>query len=1576
MFKKEFFTKNISLVGIFAFWGIFCFVNSSAMAEGFKPTLDSLAGKPIVGTDPVEYYPQDLKSGYTVTEITNVDPDNLPANTITVYDVNEETKAITPMYYEVNLIQTGYGHKDSYDSIKYFKYTTDTNGNNILTTGSESDYDVEYYIDGTRNGERITTNQNGNDIDKDFFYKNTERAIYNSNGAIGDITGDFIGNKIDKMHGAAIYNNGTINNITGDFIGNHIISTYGTVYGGAIYNKIGTIGNITGNFIGNYANSRQVAAYGGVIYNDGGTTGDISGNFIGNYTVNSSNYTTDSSNGGVIYNFNYGKIGSIIGDFVGNYSHSYKGEAMGGAIYNYNSSTIGDITGDFIGNYTSVNNSNAYGGAIYNKKSIIGNITSDFIGNYVNSKNNSGNTIGGAIVNTGGSIIGNITGNFITNYTSSTSSNSGYGAVYNATKSTIGNITGDFICNYTNGPFVGAIGNSGKIGDIFGDFIENHSGNNYDGYAGAISNTGTIGNISGDFINNYTYGAYRYAYGGAIYSQLGSIGDINGNFIGNYASGGKDTFGGAIYNYGGTYSNITGGFIGNYALSKTKANGGAIYNTGKIANIINSSFYNNYAKATNGTAQGGAIWTNKDMTITADNGQSIFSGNYTESKGVKDGNAIWVNSSSAKLNLTAQNNGLIKFDDNINGTSGYTVNMSGDKTGTISLYNDVKNAKVVAQNVTVDFANNEAKNYNFVSLTDNGNTKYNIDLDLATGQADKITTANASSGTITLNILNFINTQANPDEPFTFQILNTQNDNLQLAFGDNIKILGDVNPNNIAESIYNKVGNTIYNDEIYMSEDGIVLGTTNTKNDSITVQKSKIFDTLDLIATKDTTEEKNFIFRTADKYIVAEDLGAVKGSKLNIIGLGESTPSQIDANAHSLFKLDNNTKLNISNIVISNASAQQGSVINAINSDADITLENVSLTNNSASQKGGAIFSNANINISANNAKVEYTGNKDSAGSNVIYLNNSLKAINVDAKNNASIAFNDSINGEVGYDLNLTTDEKSSIVINNNIKNADININSNNIDIGSLEYLNNNNNSLSINGANFALANLGSTQLHFRNFANTGNVSISNVNVDLINRSMGRIYADSYGDTSGIIDVQNLTLLNDAVNNSTSVLFADSGIANSVKYTGSNTIAYSPIYTYNVHYSQNPEDNLGYFVFTRGSGSSNPSDNFNPAVLPTAVTQQSGAYTTQMQTFHYAFQHAENFMNIPALDRLVIKNQNKYALSPTTDATDVGRLSPLFDKSHEHNGFWVKPYSSFESVPLKNGPKVSNINYGTLIGYDSAIKELKYGWDRVLTGYIGYNGASQRYKGVDTYQNGGILGSTITLYKGNFFNATTLSVGSSVGSTTSSFGHEDYTMLLGGIGNKTGYNFEFKDGRFIFQPSMLISYTFVNTFDYTNAAGVRIDSDPLHAIQLAPGVKFIMNTKNGWQPYMAVNMVWNALDKQKVMANDVRLPEMSIKPYVEYGMGIQRCFKNDSVTAFGQTMVRNGGRNGVSLTAGLRFKVGKDSSHNDKVKAEKIEKVKKENKKQASSIKKEHNKVPKVSKMITAPHVKLFGWSL
>ena len=154
------------------------------------------------------------------------------------------------------------------------------------------------------------------------------------------------------------------------------------------------------------------------------------------------------------------------------------------------------------------------------------------------------------------------------------------------------------------------------------------------------------------------------------------------------------------------------------------------------------------------------------------------------------------------------------------------------------------------------------------------------------------------------------------------------------------------------------------------------------------------------------------------------------------------------------------------------------------------------------------------------------------------------------------------------------------------------------------------------------------------------------------------------------------------------------------------------------------------------------------------------------------------------------------------------------------------------------------------------------------------------------------------------------------------YGRENFAIFAAGIANKTGYNFEFARGKFIVQPNLLISYTYLNTFDYINAAGVKIDSNPLNALQLAPGIKFIANTKSGWQPYIALSVVWNIMDKSKVTANDLRIPSLGIDPYVQYGIGVQRQ-PTENLTAYAQAMIHNGGRNGVSLSFGLRWAIGR-----------------------------------------------------
>ncbi len=586
------------------------------------------------------------------------------------------------------------------------------------------------------------------------------------------------------------------------------------------------------------------------------------------------------------------------------------------------------------------------------------------------------------------------------------------------------------------------------------------------------------------------------------------------------------------------------------------------------------------------------------------------------------------------------------------------------------------------------------------------------------------------------------------------------------------------------------------------------------------------------------------------------------------------------------------------------------------------TITNSSFINNTSTNgKGGAIYTTKDLNIvSKNSYNSLFTGNTakidGKVEQNAIYMETPEDeddvTLTLDAQSSGRFVLNDTINGN-SYNLKMTGDKTGEVYFNNKIVNANITQNNVTSYVNDASQLNYNNN-LAINSGIMNINNMGLAPLHLNSFVNDGTININSVDINPATETMGKITADSYGSQTGTINVNGLNVLADPNPDKlqTNVFFADSALANTVKYNGSNEYM-GKIYKYTVGYL--PES--GEFQFVRGGGSSG-ADSFNPSVLSSSVNAQAGTNATVNETFHYVFEHADAFTQLPSMDRFAKINENRYALSSDFN-NNIPGIAPEFN----NKAGWFRPYVTFEKMNLRNSGAVNATTYGSLVGFDSDFQDLKHGWTGVTTGYIGYTGSQLRYSGADTTMNGGLIGFTQTFYKGDFWTALTLSTGASAGQTNTMYGKEDFTTLFAGVGSKTGYNFEFKDGKYIIQPVWFMSYTMGKTFDYTNAAGVRIESSPMHSIMLNPSLRFIANTKNGWQPYASVGMVWNAMNESSASANGIKLPESSIKPYVEYGVGLQKRFKDDFI-AFGQAMIRNGGRNGISLTAGFRWAIGRD----------------------------------------------------
>ena len=1184
---------------------------------------------------------------------------------------------------------------------------------------------------------------------------------------------------------------------------------------------------------------------------------------------------------GVIHNYydSYDNQGSIaeIGNITGNFINNYYD-----AIYNEQdydapegSAKIGDITGNFIGN----------SGGIRNYDGVIGNVTGNFIGN------------GYGISSSG--VIGNITGDFINNGTGINV----FGIV--------GDITGDFIGNRNaidigstngsniNGLFIDneryAIRNDGLINNITAEFYNNGT---------AIQNPDKINNITGNFINNNEI---------AI-SNHGTIGNITGDFIGN---------GQAIFQQG-EINSINSNFIQNEkeisSYDNPNSGGGAVAflrgypsNINSVTGTINGNFTKNIIKSLQGTARGGAIFaglggenvTASEITI------GEITGNFEENKAIGDiasGGGIYID--SARINKI-KGNFVNNSAEGITGASGGAIYISD--------YYDSYNNYAIGKIETLDaeqFISNSA-------ISEQGG---------------------ASGGAI---------------------FNNGQLDDLETTF-----------VNNYVSGYTAAYGGAIYNTKTIGAEDGGIINSSfynnYAKSENGIAQGGAIYSTKDLnIIAKEGGQSVFSGNYTESKDVQTPNaiyLGGVSGVQPEVI-------TSINTQTVTTERIEQIIVPDLTLNAVSN-----GTILfdDAIDGDLNSTVTTTT-TGDLVADRYNTYYSES-IEEFLEKIKNDPPYWADDNWGNLsdeeilesAYEHGFLYMTNKQSTTESS--------DNTGYSLNITGDETGKVILNNDVTaheyddegnvtaQAPVNISleNTNLYLGARDNIFDGNN-LNLKSGFMSMVNDSAGISALNNLTVSGDVNFA-ADVDLANKEMDRFTAAEYGEHTGNINVIGMNLLSDAVEGEsvTAVYFAEPDLKNNVVNAISGgtgdlpdsfqTTAYTPIYKYNVIYDKDNQydgkGDGGYFVFakgdiilpdepdepdepnlpippTGGGTTGNPSDAFNPAVLATPVGNLAAGQAAMNEAFKYVFEHADAFTQLPSMERYAKINANKYALS-----TDFNDNMPSYADQLHNNAVWFRPYTTFETMNIKNGPKVDAITYGSLVGFDGDFKEMKNGWSRIFTGYAGYMGSSLNYSGVDTTMNGGLLGFTETFYKGNFWTAITASAGASVGESHTMYGKEDYTSLLAGVGSKTGYNFEFKDGKFIIQPIMFLSYTFVNTFDYKNAAGVSIESDPLHTIQLNPSVRFIANLKGGWQPYASVGMVWNLMNESKVTANNVKLPEMSVKPYVEYGVGVQRNWA-DKFTAFLQAMIRNGGRNGVALTGGFRFMLGSDDKDNDKPKVKK-----------------------------------------
>ncbi len=995
--------------------------------------------------------------------------------------------------------------------------------------------------------------------------------------------------------------------------------------------------------------------------------------------------------------------------------------------------------------------------------------------------------------------------------------------------------------------------------------------------------------------------------------QAGGSGAATSNFIinnqgntvviheTNFENANVEGYGGAIENTGSLTINADGDAQSSFS-NNTSGRGGAIYNAAAgTVDIHNVLFDSNHAitqDAVPGESSGlgGAIFNEMDSVANSTNfniSDSIFRDNDASNYGGAianfNGNMSIRSSIFENNSTTGQDGGAIanRSTMTIDGST-FTDNSAGSHGGAI--INGMSLADTNSQSATMTISNTTFEGNHSVgtggAITNSGNS------------AGYVNTLTINGGTNFIG--NYVSNAGNFSSGAGGAILNNQ------------KTAGGTDGNLVINGTAN---NAVYFDGNVAGSGGAI------KNFGSATVNYAIFEN------NGHNDEVSADFTTATG-------GAIHNEQVVVSGSGPDAETSAG-------------EMTISNSVFRNNIANTGGAIyNATNGTVTVVDSDFSgnRTTNAAASNGGAIYGTAGstTTLRAENRNM-FVGTDTSVadGTDSIALNgtdeSNAATLNLQAANgrnlviNSNIAGNDTTaGGEVTNRSIINVGEHGSSSLGGTVRvngNAQITNSTINVNGGTLSFAHdsglgsntNRTNVINMNGGTLDMLNYEYSldQIQGREFNMLSDSNIR-LDVDLAQERMDGIFSSNFdkitNDNDSLLTIIGMKSTSDALRDDVKILFTDADelIGNVNLGKGANVVE-GLIHKYSV--SQVTQTGTGadgtpageYFVF-------NEMGNSDSSLVGPVAAQ--GAFLLMENLYRQSFANMDMVTLMTPEQRMAWKMRNKYANAGYHTGVYAPNVIP-----EERDGWYMRPFTNFENVPLKGGPKVSNVSYGSLFGGESDIIELGHGWDGNFSLFGAYHGSHQAYNGVSIWQNGGTIGGVATAYKGNFFTGVTANIGASAARATHAFGTDDFPILMTGAAWKSGYNWGLFNHKLIIQPSYMMSYTFVNVFDFTNGGGVRITQDPLHAIEIIPGIKIIGNLKNGWQPYLGVNMTWNIMDKTKFYANEVALSQLSVKPFIEYGVGLQKRY-GDRFTGFGQAMIRNGGRNGIAFTLGLRWALG------------------------------------------------------
>ena len=1383
-------------------------------------------------------------------------------------------------------------------------------------------------------------------------------------------SGVFQNNQAKTGSGGAIYNVGVINaqnvafgELVKDAEGNIIGAQNGNtaaVQGGAIMNADGAVATFNGEtiFADNYAGQ------GGAVLNHGeGSTIDFGDGAI-------FAYNTANSVGGAVSTVDTGSGKTIIGDdalFIGNKSIGGQGGAVhnqranteigdrakfynntavgygGGAIYQDTDGAISSVTigknAEFIGN----SSSSSHGGAIMNFNANNG--ATITIGEDAIFKNNTAAKTGGAISNWGSETEVGKNTQFIGN-----SATGNGGAIYNAIydgKDAVLTVNGNtsFVDN-TSSAQGGAIYNAGKLtldttnGDI--DFSGNIANNIANDMQLAASSVTTV---TGSNSNNVSIGS-------GLVSDAKSSLVLAGSSNMTIEEGANASISGTMTTTG------SGQVINNGTISVDGTSTANITNNGTLTIAQNGSYIADVIQQEAGAAitveEGGIFGTTSTLQggslTVAEGGKINGAVKVTEAVEVSVGDAVF-DSTGLRVGGDA-NNGHITGAFNLKDTN---IQLKDILTSDLTISGE---SVIQTDQNTVSVGNGRSNTLtlsNGSSGAAGGKGFYVTSpatIKLSPDAGNSITLDEKVTGTGTVLVDEKVTQVDNPeyDEDLAATVPG-------YSVPEKIDKHWGVGTVNIAGSDHSKFeGNFLQKMGTVIAQAGSKFfgGTNSIEGGTLVLQDGS--DLTTDVTSQASTEPGSNSYGTIDIYnqitgtigedginrISADSIANGNNAVLEYINSDETT-NNVNINSAGL-GLFNGTRVEGDLTLNSDSGVRDLTFGNDSGSEADnITLNastKLTYADNAYIKDDSAVtMNNATLEFANNSTDVAYKPVVDGSGT-IAMTGAGTTSVNSELNKNINIS---ATNGVLNLD-NKSTTEIGNVTSNNgainlkadNISVKDVNVSGQN---GAANFSGN-----VTSGGNASVSDNGTLGL-FGN-ANFDSLSANNGSLNLTNGAVNTVNVDSMivnGDSSIFFDADPRSQLTDTI-------IVGDGTGSITAGTGTADDPYKQVIVGGINFTQSPIDrNVQFDISNLIQGNStNPNLIRLPdggIVTNTAMGQylltSSGAGTPMLtanltylnpQMYRGQVATIASWQNQLLVNNLLFDHMNlvtRKLMDEERTANKYAAAIPQIDP-YQYNlqdgSLWFKAYGAFETLSMTKGLNVGNNAYGSIIGADFPLVNLKNGWKLVPTAYIGYNGAHQHFNGVSMYQNGAQLGIMGTAYKGDFMTSLLAYGGGYANDMTvrGEYGNGSDTTgnWFAGVASKSAYNIRLPHD-FIIQPAFMAAYNAFGQQNWgSNFGSMSMSSGMLNGLNVAPGLNFIWQKKT-FSIYAMTQLVYNVMGGVDGKAGNVDLGYVRMRHcYFEYGLGVMKKFK-DTFSGYLQFTIRNGGRTGIGFSGGLQWKVGK-----------------------------------------------------